>query len=175
MQGLPRRPQGPHVARSARFLFFISSLAKPIGGRWLLVKIGFLLRRSYPGAVGREARRLSRMTCPARTRQCANARAAEGICNPELVEHPVRRFRPLSTLRALRKFYIVAVSISVPETCASKLARRKFDVARSARRQCLKPFVRRPCSPFHRYPPPSPAPPLNSSSECPSVTCSSAP
>ena len=109
MQGLPRRPQGPHVARSARFLFFISSLAKPSGGRWLLEKIGFLLRRSYPGAVGREARRLSRMTCPARTRQCANARAAEGICNPELVERPVRRFRPLSTLRALRKILYCAI------------------------------------------------------------------
>ena len=60
----------------------------------------------------------------------------------------MRRFRPLSTLRALRKFYTVAVSISVPETCASKLARRKFAVARSAQRQCLKPFARRPCSPF---------------------------
>ena len=124
MQGLPRRPQGPHVARSARFLFFISSLAKPCGGRWLLGKIGFLLRRSYPGAVGREARRLPRRTCPSRTRQCANARAAEGICNPELVEHPVRRLRPLSILHALRKFlYCGSFHVRYP-----KLVRRNLPV-----------------------------------------------
>jgi len=152
MQGLPRRPQGPHVARSARFLFFISSLAKPSGGRWLLEKIGFLLRRSYPGAVGREARRLSRMTCLARTRQCANARAAEGICNPELVERPVRRFRPLSTLRALRKILYYAI-FGILDVCVEICHRKERAATVSGGRAsaCPGPFSR-----LRRYPPRTP-------------------